>query len=117
MHSHSRGLGAIAGAARISGVHTMAGEYTNGTGRCPTGAVNARAIGELERRMDGLEDTVKEATHATQSAFAQFSAKLDAVLTDRETQRAKLSISGTIAVAVVAALATVLAQLLPQLVK
>jgi len=90
-------------------------EYTNGTGRCPTGAANSTAIADLRRRMDDLEDTVKEASHATQSAFAQFSAKLDAVLEKREDRRAQLSAGSAVAVAIIAALATVLAQWLPAL--
>lgn len=88
-------------------------EYTNGTGRCPTGAANSTAIIDLRRRVEDLEDTVKEASHATQSAFAQFSAKLDAVLEKREDRRAQLSAGSAVAVALVAALAAVLGQLLP----
>ena len=91
------------------------GEYTNGTGRCPTGAANSTAIIDLRRRVEDLEDTVKEASHATQSAFAQFSAKLDAVLEKREERKAVLSAGSTVAVAIIAALATVLAQWLPAL--
>jgi hypothetical protein len=92
-------------------------EYSNGTGKCPTGAVNSQAIGELRRRIDVVETKTERIEERTEQHFAAVIGKLDAVLTDRETQRAKLGISGTIAVAVVAALATILAQLLPQLVK
>jgi len=90
-------------------------EYTNGTGKCPTGAANSTAIIDLRRRVEDLEDTVKEVSHATQSAFAQFSAKLDAVLEKREDRRAQLSAGSAVAVAIIAALATVLAQWLPAL--
>lgn len=92
-------------------------EYTNGTGKCPTGAVNAQAIGELGRRMNVVEAKTDRIEEHSEQHFATLIGKLDDVLSDRETQRAKLGISGTIAVAVVAALATILAQLLPQLVK
>jgi len=90
-------------------------EYTNGTGKCPTGAANSTVIIDLRRRVEDLEDTVKETSHATQSAFAQFSAKLDAVLEKCEDRRAQLSAGSAVAVAIIAALATVLAQWLPAL--
>lgn len=90
-------------------------EYTNGTGRCPTGAANATAIADLRRRVDDLEDGMKEAVRATQTGFSQISSKLDDALARREERKAVLSAGSAVAVAIIAALATVLAQWLPAL--
>ena len=91
------------------------GEYTNGTGRCPTGAANAQAITDLGRRLNVVETKTDRLEERTEQHFAALLGKLDDALARREERKAVLSAGSAVAVAIIAALATVLAQWLPAL--
>jgi hypothetical protein len=86
----------------------MEREFTNGTGRCPTGETNRARIDALKERLDKMEARMDALAKESEERCKQIEDAVTAL--DKESLTARLSFSSTLLVALISAIAAVVAQ-------